>query len=123
MPQIAMREMCALCHRVVRVGFWVPDYIWAEVVHPSRINDIHCLECFTVRADEKLIDWSKDIRFYPVSLRLHLQADGVCRWMEWDNSGTWNTSCGQGFPFAPWGTICFCPNCGKRIQSMEVQSP
>lgn len=70
--QICTREFCAICGNVVRVGFLVPDNIWKEVVHPSRINDIHCLECFTKRADEKLIEWSDDMKFYPVSLKNHL---------------------------------------------------
>lgn len=66
------REICHLCHRVVAVGFWVPNETWAAVVHHSHMNAIHCLNCFTERADEKLIDWSKEIKFYAVSLRSHL---------------------------------------------------
>lgn len=65
------REFCGLCGNIVRVGFHVPNEIWKSVVHRSRVNDIHCLDCFTKRADEKLIDWSSDIKFYPVSFRSH----------------------------------------------------
>lgn len=70
--QYPHREICGLCHRAIAVGFWVPNDIWQAVVHPSHINTIHCLNCFTERADEKLINWSKDIQFYAVSLRSHL---------------------------------------------------
>ncbi len=70
------REFCSICGNIVRVGFHVPDNIWEQVVHASKINDIHCLECFTKRADEKLIDWSKAIKFYPVSLKKHLDDEG-----------------------------------------------
>ena len=70
--QYPHREICQLCHRVVAVGFWVPNDIWAAVVHRSHLNAIHCLNCFIERADEKLIDWSKEIKFYAVSLRSHL---------------------------------------------------
>lgn len=66
------REICGLCHRAVAVGFWVPDEIWSAVVHHRYATTIHCLNCFIERADEKLIDWSKEIKFYAVSLRSHL---------------------------------------------------
>lgn len=71
--QYPHREICGLCNRVSPVGFWVPDEIWKTSVHQSRINDIHCLSCFIERADEKLIDWSKEIKFYPVSLIGHIR--------------------------------------------------
>ena len=65
------REICSLCHRVVAVGFHVPDDIWKVVVHQSRLHDIHCLACFIERADEKLIQWDMGISFYPVSFWTH----------------------------------------------------
>lgn len=71
--QYPHREICGLCHRVVAVGFWVPNEIWEAVVHRSHIHSIHFLNCFIERADEKLINWSKDIKFYAVSLRSHLE--------------------------------------------------
>ena len=72
MTQHPHREICGLCHRVSPVGFWVPNEIWEQVVHHSQLHSIHCLTCFIERADEKLIDWSKNIKFYPVSLRSHI---------------------------------------------------
>lgn len=70
----AHREICGLCHRVVAVSFWVPDDVWEAVVHRSRLQDIHCLNCFIERADEKLVAWDRGIQFYPVSLRTHIEA-------------------------------------------------
>lgn len=72
--QNSHREICGICHRAVKVGFYVPDDIWKSVVHPSKINDIHCLSCFTERADEKLIAWDREIEFYPVSLKTHIES-------------------------------------------------
>lgn len=69
---IPTRERCGLCHAISPVGFWVPDETWAAVVHPSHLHTIHCLRCFTDRADEKLIPWDRDIKFYPVSRATHL---------------------------------------------------
>lgn len=66
------REICAICGNIVRVGFWVPNAIWKEVVHIHYQNSILCLECFTKRADEKFIEWDKLIKFYPVSFKSHL---------------------------------------------------
>lgn len=66
------REICGLCHRVNPIGFHVPDDIWESTVHHSHLHSIHCLSCFIERADEKLIDWSREIEFYPVSLVGHI---------------------------------------------------
>ena len=74
--QYPHREICGLRHRVVAVGFHVPDRIWEAVVHKSQRNTIHCLNCFIERADEKLIAWDEHIEFFPVSLRSHI------RWLE-----------------------------------------
>lgn len=63
----AHREICSLCHEVNRVGFSVPDEIWKLAVHRSQINDIVCLQCFTRLADERGVQWDKEIEFYPVS--------------------------------------------------------
>lgn len=61
------REICSLCHEVSRVGFSVSNKIWELAVHRSQINDIICLRCFTRLADERGVEWDKDIKFYPVS--------------------------------------------------------
>lgn len=76
-PQIPHREICRLCHRVLRVSFWVPDDVWEAVVHPGKVDDIHCLDCFLTRADEKLIEWDKDIEFYAVSLKSNLKFNNI----------------------------------------------
>jgi hypothetical protein len=61
------REICSLCHEVSRIGFSVPDEIWKLAVHHSQQNDIICLRCFCRLADERSVEWDKDISFYPVS--------------------------------------------------------
>lgn len=85
MPVRPMREMCKVCGDVVTVGFHVPDEIWAEVVHPRYINDIHCLRCFTRRADEKLVHWEKGIRFFPVSFAQHIDQEFFRQEMKSEN--------------------------------------
>jgi hypothetical protein len=61
------REICALCHKVSRVGFWVPDELWKLAVHRQYQESIICLSCFTRLADERCVHWDKEIKFYPVS--------------------------------------------------------
>lgn len=77
MPVLLTREICGLCHRVSPVGFWVPDEMWSEVVHPHYIAAVHCLSCFIERADEKLVPWDTVIKFYPVSSRTHVEEFGI----------------------------------------------
>ncbi len=67
------REMCAICGRVSRVGFHVPDEIWHEVVHAHYRSSILCLSCFTERADEHFVEWDKEIVFWPVSLATRME--------------------------------------------------
>ena len=61
------REICSLCHEVSRVGFWVPNEIWMDSVHVSQRNSIVCLRCFTRLADERGVQWDKEIEFHPMS--------------------------------------------------------
>ena len=65
------REICSLCHEVIRVGFYVPDEIWKLVVQKYYQNSIICLRCFTRWADEKSVEWDKDIKFFPESWKSH----------------------------------------------------
>lgn len=65
------REICSLCHEVSRVGFHVPDEVWAAAVHLSEVNSIVCLRCFTRLADERGVEWDRDITFAPVSWVTH----------------------------------------------------
>lgn len=61
------REICSLCQEVSRVGFSVSGETWKLAVHRSQVNDIVCLRCFTRLADERGVEWDKEIEFYPVS--------------------------------------------------------
>lgn len=67
------REICCLCHEVSRVGFSVSNKIWKAAVHRHYQNSIICLRCFTRLADERGVEWDKDIKFYPVSWITHNQ--------------------------------------------------
>lgn len=71
--RIPTRERCQACDQVSAIGFWVPNEMWAEVVHPHFRDSVLCVNCFISRADEKLIDWSAEIKFWPVSLAAHLR--------------------------------------------------
>ena len=66
-PRQCHREICSLCHEVSRVSFKVSDSVWSQSVHISQINDLLCLRCFARLADERGVEWDKDIQFYPVS--------------------------------------------------------
>ena len=73
MNTIATRERCQMCHQISSVGFWVPDETWKASVHPHFENSILCIRCFSSQADEKLVEWDREIKFYPVSLVTHFQ--------------------------------------------------
>lgn len=65
------REICKICFQPNRIGFAVPDKVWASVVKPAYANKVICLQCFTRMADEAKIAWDDNIQFYPVSLVTH----------------------------------------------------
>jgi len=66
------REICKACFEINRVGFSIPDDIWLVAV-PAKLRDsILCLNCFTRFADERLIEWDRNIAFFPVSLATHI---------------------------------------------------
>jgi len=71
------RQICGLCHRVLKLDFIVPRNIWKAVVHRHHLEAIHCFECFTERADESLIDWETDIKFMPSSLYGQIKRMGL----------------------------------------------
>ena len=70
------RERCGMCHKISSVGFFVPNGVWAQAVHQHWRDSILCLACFTTMADEKMIEWEREIEFFPVSLRTHLEGVG-----------------------------------------------
>lgn len=65
------REICKICYHVNRVGFLVSDEIWMLVIPEKFQSCVVCLSCFTELADEKLVAWDRDIKFYPVSFASH----------------------------------------------------
>lgn len=68
---IATRERCGICNKVSPIGFKVPDEIWEIAIPDYYRSSVMCINCFISFADERLIEWDKDIKFYPVSLRTH----------------------------------------------------
>ena len=71
------REICKICYHVNAVGFHVPDCVWEAIVPEFAQNGVVCLTCFTRLGDEKGINWSDNIAFFPVSLALHLTPQDV----------------------------------------------
>lgn len=64
---IPNRGYCAICQKVQKIHFWVPDEIWKEVIHERYQLSPVCLNCFTDRADEKLLHWDKEIKFIMIT--------------------------------------------------------
>lgn len=69
----ATREICKLCDHPNPIGFRVPDEVWLAIVPECAKHRVVCLSCFTLLGDEKLVEWDRDIDFYPVSLASHLE--------------------------------------------------
>lgn len=63
----ATREFCTICNRYSPLSFWVPDEIYEAAIDTTRHQHV-CLPCFIVKADERLLEWTKDLVIYPVSL-------------------------------------------------------
>lgn len=61
------RQFCSVCAEVDRVMFLVPNEIWELATHESQRHNLICLACFTKMADERGVEWDKDIKFYPKS--------------------------------------------------------
>lgn len=74
--RLAHREICSLCHEVSRVSFWVPDAIWKAAMAFAHWNAVACLACFTRLADERGVEWCKEIRFTPESYASVLRRRG-----------------------------------------------
>lgn len=74
---IATRERCGVCHRVSAVGFHVPNNIWLRAVPDYFRDTVLCVSCFVSFADERMLAWDRDIQFFPVSLRTHLESTSL----------------------------------------------
>ncbi len=64
---IPTRMFCAICGHIHKIDFWVPDWVWNDVIHPHYNTSLVCLNCFMERADEKMIEWEKEIQLWPCS--------------------------------------------------------
>ena len=69
---VMTRELCKLCYHINTVGFSVPDEIWRDVVPENLQESVVCLSCFARLADEQMVEWDREIEFYPVSLVTHI---------------------------------------------------
>jgi hypothetical protein len=69
------RELCKACWHPVTVGFHVPDEVWNLVVPDRLPGDVLCLGCFTRLADEKRVEWDREIEFFPVSMVTFCRAE------------------------------------------------
>lgn len=70
---VPSRQFCAICGHIHKIDFSVPNEIWAEAIHPYYHNSIVCLNCFMERADEKFLQWEKDIKLWPCSFHTQRQ--------------------------------------------------
>lgn len=61
------REICKACYHPNPVGFTVPDNVWQSAVPANLRDGVLCITCFARLADEALIEWDRDIQFWPVS--------------------------------------------------------
>jgi len=61
------REICKKCGQENPIGFSLPDKIWKQVVSICCQKDVICIYCFIKMADILLVEWDKDIKFYPIS--------------------------------------------------------
>jgi hypothetical protein len=66
-PRKAHRGFCSICNDVIRVDLNVPCEIWRAALHHSQWNTYVCVRCFTAAADERGVEWCKDIQFSPLS--------------------------------------------------------
>lgn len=69
------REICKLCYTENPIGFNVPDEVWRTIVPEQVVNSVVCINCFTRMGDAKMVQWDKDIEFWPVSRFTFLQCN------------------------------------------------
>lgn len=61
------RQLCTICQGVCRVDFLVSDEIWYAAMPKPHWNDPVCINCFTHNAEERGVEWCKDIELTPCS--------------------------------------------------------
>jgi len=71
--KIPTRMFCHICGHLHKIDFWVPDEIWNEAIHPKWRDTHVCINCFMERADERLLEWEKDIILIPCSMATQLK--------------------------------------------------
>lgn len=66
--RIPTRPRCHNCGRRVVCDFIVADWIWTECFGAIHGPGYRCLDCMAEAADERGIEWCKEIELRPVSL-------------------------------------------------------
>lgn len=66
MPR-SSRETCRCCWQPSPVSFFVSDEVWVAAVQPEFRHTVLCIGCFARFADERLVEWDREIEFFPVS--------------------------------------------------------
>ena len=64
--KVPTRSKCQNCKKVMVLYFIVPNELWYQLIKSSERSMEICIDCFASKGDEKMIDWSKDIKFYPL---------------------------------------------------------
>lgn len=72
-PPIPTRMFCDICGQIHKIDYEVPKDIWEEVIRVQFQKARVCLNCFMARADERFIEWEKDIKFFPCSASTQLK--------------------------------------------------
>lgn len=66
--RIPTRPLCARCSRYIVIDTDADPDLWAEVIGNTHGPGYICADCFARAADERLIDWTKGLRFRPYCL-------------------------------------------------------
>lgn len=64
---IPTRQICQICGQLHKIDYVADAEIWKQAIHPHHQNSIVCLNCFMLRADEKFLEWEKNLELRPIS--------------------------------------------------------
>jgi len=66
LPRKAHRPFCGICSEVIRLDFVATDEAWELSLHINDRAGYVCIDCFSKQGDERGVDWSDGIKFYPL---------------------------------------------------------
>lgn len=77
---IPTRMTCSICGNVHKFDFEVPNEMWQEVIIERFQKSPVCLECFTTRADERLLKWDEFLKItFACSLATQIEIQNKMR--------------------------------------------